>query len=203
MSETDDRQAAERGVGCGDSFEELLARAENLFHSADYEGAIRLLLGLQEKYVAATRLFDLMGEVLIRRGDLGEGVRYQTLFQVLSNTLRVQAAGPALLAVKSPAGRGRAAWPSTTPPEGTPSDSLAFPESHCTAAMGRQLMEQGHYDQAQKVFDALLARNPADEALRKGWESARRKSREKRVLSILERWLQSIDRLKSDRSGGA
>jgi hypothetical protein len=206
MSEFDEKQVGEGRVvnqqqeAC---FEEVLERAENLFRSSDDEGALRLLLDLQERYVAATRLFDLLGEILIRRGALGEGIRYRTLFQILSSTLQIQghdaqiATGPAPVRPARPSGEG------PRPSDSTGPNAFALPTSHVTAAMGRQLMQQGHYDQAQNVFDSLLAKNPDDEELRAARESARRKIREKRVLGILERWLHHIDRMKSDRSRGA
>jgi hypothetical protein len=206
MSTIDSKESSEDVVlrGSGPSgFKELVARAENLFRSSDLDGAFQLLQVLEQEYVAATRLFDVMGEVLLRRGDVKEGVRCKTLYEILTNTLSVQRRQrPAA----SPATRQQAPIPDVRPVCGeqatyTPAEAPP-PLTHCTVAMGQELIRQGHYERAVEVFSALLGKTPGDDSLRDARDLALRKAREKRLLGTLERWLQNIEQIKSNRSSG-
>ncbi len=162
-------------------FEALLGRAQRLLNSSDFEGALEQLLILQEKYVAATRLFDMIGDAYMRGLDFRQGVRYKTLYEVLTSTLGAQRL------VKPRLREGDSAqMPQTTEPEPAEqavreqAEAVSPPPTHCTAAMGQELLRQGHFDKAMQIFERLLEKNPQDESLLEGKETARRKSRERR-----------------------
>jgi hypothetical protein len=185
-------------------FDALLGRAQALLSCADFEGALQQLLILQEKYVAATRLFDMIGDAYMGGLDFRQGVRYKTLYEVLTSTLSAQRLAQPGLAACDFADIPRTK--ETDLAEHTFSElpeSVPAPMTHCTAAMGRELLRQGHYDKALEIFERLLEGNPQDESLREGKDTARRKSRERRLLGVLERWLHNIEHMKSGRSGGA
>ena len=38
---------------------------------------------------AAAKLFDLLGDALLRRGNIEEGLRYKTLHEVLKGTFKI------------------------------------------------------------------------------------------------------------------
>jgi hypothetical protein len=185
-------------------FEALLWKAEKLMKSSDLDGALEQLLFLQEKYVAATRLFDMLGDAYMRGLDFRQGVRYKTLYEVLTSTLNAQKlARPA----EGEPGPGQLALVGTDQlgeqPDREEPEAMPAPTTHLTAAMGQELLRQGHFEKALQVFDRLLAKNPQDEALLEAREKARRKSRERRLMGVLERWLHNIEHMKSGRSGGA
>ena len=52
-----------------------------------------------------------------------------------------------------------------------------------TAAMGHELMRQGHFDRALEIFTLLAARHPEDQSLQEGKEEARKKGGQNVVLS--------------------
>lgn len=185
-------------------FDALLGRAQMLLNSSDIEGALEQLLILQEKYVAATRLFDMIGEAYMRGLDFRQGVRYKTLYEVLTSTLSAQKLArprpvePLPVSATSPG--------ETEPPEraATEEPEAAPPlMTHCTAAMAHELLRQGHFDKALQMFERLLEKNPQEASLLEGKETARRKSRERRLMGVLERWLHNIEHMKSVRSRGA
>ena len=72
-----------------------------------------------------------------------------------------------------------------------------------TAAMGQEFMRQGHFDRALEIFNLLVKRNPEDQSLIQTREKARKKSREKKLLGVLRKWLENIEQMKSGRSAGA
>ncbi len=183
-------------------FDALLGRAQTLLNSSDFDGALEQLLILQDKYIAATKLFDMIGEAYMRGLDFRQGVRYKTLYEVLTSTLSAQklAKAPFVACETTP-------MPRTSESDvaeqafNEPQAAASPPMTHCTAAMGQELLRQGHFDKALQIFERLLEKNPQDETLLEGKETARKKSREKRLLGVLERWLHNIELMKTGRSG--
>jgi tetratricopeptide (TPR) repeat protein len=182
-------------------FEVLLGQAERLLDSSELEAALEQLLVLQEKYVAATRLFDIIGDAYMRRSDFEQGIRYKTLHEVLKSTLNSQR-------LSRPQGRERAqasaarkgdldVGDESVKPQGAPASP---PITHCTSAMGHELLRQGHYEKALEIFDTLLEKKPGDDALLEARDAARKKLRERRVLGVLEKWLNNIESMKSGRT---
>ncbi|GEM_PF-576264 len=72
----------------GMEFEVALGQAESLFLEKDLEGSLELLRKLERRYVEAAKVFDLIGDVLLRQNQLEAGVRYKTFHEVLTGTLR-------------------------------------------------------------------------------------------------------------------
>ncbi len=63
-------------------FEELLGKAEDLLEE-DVVRALGVLMDLQKRYVASVRVFDLMGEALLRQGKTEAAFRHKALHEVL------------------------------------------------------------------------------------------------------------------------
>jgi tetratricopeptide (TPR) repeat protein len=200
-------------------FEQVLRKAQALFRDANLEGALELLVRLEKKYVDATKLFDLLGDVLLRRGDIEQGIRYKTLHEILKGTFKIAAAESGASAKptlqRSPAGRstfqGREApagferltglHEAVVSTFGAEDDVQAEREEFIpvTAAMGQEFMRQGHFDRAFEIFSLLLRKAPEDESLIEARERARKKSREKKLLSVLQKWLENIEQMKAGR----
>lgn len=207
----------------GMEFEQVLRKAQALVSEADLEGALELLSHLEKKYVNAAKLFDLLGDVLLRRGSIEEGIRYKTLHEILKGTFKI-AAGHAVSYGASELHEPHGGRPASTVPDRSP---VAFkpptPEKEAagismaeeepgsgeadfipvTAAMGQEFMRQGHFDRALEIFNLLMKKNPEDESLLQAREKARKKSREKKLLGVLRKWLENIEQMKSGRSAGA
>ena len=103
----------------GMEFEQVLRKAQALLSEADLEGALELLTHLEKKYVNAARLFDLLGDVLLRRGSIEEGIRYKTLHEILKGTFKI-AAGNALKYGVSELHELPGARPASTDPDRSP-----------------------------------------------------------------------------------
>ncbi len=73
----------------GVELEHVLSKAEALIERADLEEALELLTVAEKRYVRAAKLFDLLGDVLLRCDRIEEGVRYKTLHEVLKGTFRI------------------------------------------------------------------------------------------------------------------
>jgi len=200
----------------GAEFDRALSRAETLSQSGDLEGAVELLSHLEKKYMRASRLFDLLGDVLIRRGQVEAGVRYKTLNEILKGTFRIalqesEVRGSVAYAVPStiaptpaePRVAEQAPQVHLSPPvsPGTPSQPETTEEYiPMTTAMANEFMRQGHFDKALGIYNVLVAKQPEDENLIVSRERARKKTREKKVLGMLQRWLENIERLKSEQT---
>jgi hypothetical protein len=182
-------------------FDALLSRGETLLRSGDVDGALGQLLALQERYVAATRLFYVIGEAYMRGMDLREGVRYKTLYEVLTSTLNAQRLVKAR-GEEATSGRYLEGGLSELQRQQARQEpqKIDAPATHHTAAMGQELMRQGHFNKALQIFDRLVQAHPQDEGLLEARETARRKSRESQLLGVLERWLHNIEDMKSGRS---
>lgn len=167
-----------------------LRKAQDLILESDLNGALEILADLERIYITSTKLFDVMGDVLLKKGNIREGIRYKTLYEVLRGTLKISTE------------HGRRAAPPTQKIElkDVISDESAvdFP---LTAAMGHALMQQGHYDKAYEIFMKLAANNPEDRSLIEAKDKARKKSSEKKLLQILEHWLEKIEKIRSNQAG--
>jgi tetratricopeptide (TPR) repeat protein len=179
----------------GGLFESGLSRARRLIDKGDLDQALELLLGLEAKYVNAVSLFDLLGEALLARGSVKEGIRYKTLHEVLRGTFQI---------VIDEGSRDALADSGLRPSlfdEGIMAGEmdLAIDDfAPVTPAMGQEFVRQGHYGQAMRVFDKLIARNPADVSLREARDIAQKKDSEKKLLGVFQRWLKNIEQMKSD-----
>jgi hypothetical protein len=205
----------------GMDFEQAIAKARSLFASGDLEGAHELLIHLEKRFVRAARLFDLLGDVLLQEGFVKDGIRYKTLHEILKGTFKIakeeaDAMETRLRGIGLPVGAPDSealAKPKPAPDAedlaaGTPTSwetalderdsEEAGPLFPITAAMGREFMRQGHYDRAQEVFDALAAQSPDDTELREAQERAGEMRRKKKLLGILQGWLENIEKMKTE-----
>jgi len=199
----------------GGGFDYALKKAEALVQNEHLEEALDLLTVAERSYVRAAKLFDLLGDVLLRCGNIEEGIRYKTLHEVLKGTFKIatdesergedrssrtenvdRALGlpgrPGGQKVCAPMDEG--AFAPCGIPEGGGRTRDFIP---LTAAMGHEFMRQGHFDRALEIFTLLAARRPEDESLQEAKEQARRKDRQTVVLDVLQRWLGNIERMKS------
>ncbi|MGB6066581.1 MAG: hypothetical protein WBG50_17390 [Desulfomonilaceae bacterium] len=204
----------------GAELEHVLSKAEALLKRADLQEALELLTVAEKRYVRAAKLFDLIGDVLLRCDRIEEGVRYKTLHEVLKGTFKIATDE----AVRSASRASRVAdWDRTGMPESPIQESpcpsggkegafLSEASERAvevedfmpfTSAMGHEFMRQGHYDRALEIFTVLAARHPEDLSLHAAKEVARKKSRQAAVLEVLQRWLGKIERMKSRRSSEA
>jgi tetratricopeptide (TPR) repeat protein len=199
----------------GAELDQVLKKAEALLQSADVEEALELLMVVEKRYVRAAKLFDLLGDALLRCGNIEEGVRYKTLHEILRGTFKIATDEAACSSGRSPrmADSDYAAVLNARPTgQDVCSPVDAEPLAPCeiprkrgktedfipvTEAMGHELMRQGHFDRASEIFALLAARHPEDQSLQQAQEQARRRGRQTLVLDILQRWLGNIERMKS------
>ncbi|AFM26348.1 hypothetical protein [Desulfomonile tiedjei] len=184
------------------SFEQTLSKAGHLIEQGNIDSALALLSTMEFEYVRSARLFSLMGELFLRRGDVQMGIRYKVLHEVLKGTFQI-----AMDEVKRQRRQGIVI--------DQPDSSSALPAEHgtvedkaedfipVTAAMGHEFMRQGHYGRAQKIFAELAARNPQDLAVKQALEEARKKFHEKRIVGVLQSWLSNLEQMKTKQSAGA
>lgn len=201
----------------GAEFDHILTKAEVLLKNAALQEALDLLTVVEKKYVRAAKLFDLLGDVLLRCGNIEEGLRYKTLHEVLKGTFKIATD-------EAYCGPGRASrtadsdynlGPDARPPERrrvcAPADEGTL--SPCgiseknfrigdfmpvTAAMGHELVRQGQFDRAVEIFTILATEHPEDQSLQEAREQARKKGRQTVILDVLQRWLGKIERMKSN-----
>lgn len=207
----DKLQAVVAADSKGIDFEDGLRLARLLAAKGDLTSCLDTLAQLEERYVKAAQIFDLYGEVLIRQGNLPEGIRYKTVHSVLdgifksvgtASTLFPESGGGVKPVVSHTAVESTERfWDHVSPGEGdqqNPEEDL-FPEMvvPVTAVMGNEFMRQGHFDRALDIFDQLVKNRPKDMSLRELRARAAKKSREKRVLVILRGWLHNIEKIKS------
>jgi hypothetical protein len=168
-----------------EGFPQQLGQARELLQNSDLEGAFRVLRDLEAQYIAASSLFDLLGDVLIRKGDVDQGFHYKQLHQILNRTLQIARGAKQETRV----------YPATPTSEEEVKADLVY--TPVTAAMARELMRQGHFDKAAKILDILTEQNPDDLSLR---EARNRVVRENRVVRTLGGWLSNIKQIKASRS---
>lgn len=201
----------------GAELDQVLKKAETLLQTSNLEEALELLTGVEKKYVRAAKLFDLLGDVLLRCGNIEEGVRYKTLHEVLRGTFKIAtdeatcasgASGRRLRMTDSDYGAGLSTQPAEQQICASDAEALAACEMlekrakaadfiPVTSAMGHELMRQGHFDRASEIFNLLAAKHPEDQSLQELKEQARKKGRQTLVLDILQRWLGNIEQMKS------
>jgi hypothetical protein len=186
----------DKETSCEPSFERQLNHARDLVQNSNLEGAFRALRDLEAQYIAASSLFDLLGDVLIRKGDVEEGIHYKQLHQILNRTLQIARA--AKTAQERDAKQKTRAYRVTpTSKEEFDPDLVYTP---LTAAMAHELMRQGHFDKAAKILKVLVEENPDDESLREVRDRADKEVRENQLLRTLGGWLNNIKQIKASRS---
>jgi tetratricopeptide (TPR) repeat protein len=170
----------------------------------DIEGALEALLELEKKYVRGAVLYDLLGDVLLARGDIRQGVRYKTLYQILKGTFTIvakEAAQDAITPRREPGAELDASElqvPRMGPPTPGEPDAVGIGDFvPITASMAQEFMRQGHYERAASIFAELSNKNPNDESLSRQRELALQKMKEKRLLQVFRRWLTNIEQIKS------
>jgi len=220
MSETDARDRTPDSVGpdsASSDIEEALGKARALLETGDVEDCLVLLENLQPKYVRGIELFDLLGDVLLRRGNIEDGIRYKTLHEILKGTFRIvgeekKAHAPGIPAVihlgPSPTEEGESEATATEPgqvlatgvageEEGEaegPVSAVLFP---MTAEMGHELMRQGHFSSALEIYETLLRTRPEDDTLKEAREKAHKKTVAQKLLGVLQGWLLNIEKMKA------
>ncbi len=206
---SDDRFGETESTAAIRYFERTLEKARRLIENSHFDDALAMLQELEKRFLAGSRLFDLLGEVLMRQGRIEEGIRYRALYQELKRILEAARERDQAYQRRADTPRSREvaeAWESWVKPNAealTEHYPLASTEpafTPVTAAMGQELMRQGHFDRALAIFSALVERNPGDEQLREVRDHARRKSRNQRALRTLGHWLKNLERMKTDRS---
>lgn len=180
-----------------------LKNAEILIEAKDWEGALDVLTHLQVQYMDAVRIFDLMGDVLLRKGRTKEGIRFKTLHEVLKGTFRIvdeeTSAGDLIGPPK------KAAYP-VREPRGVvsePPTAGEFEYFPLTESVAKECLRQGHFDRAVAVLTKLLREKPGDRALGAALEEARKKQRGKQLLRVFQQWLKNIEQMKGGRAAGA
>jgi len=188
--------AQDKETSCELSFERRLDYARDLLQNANLEGAFGVLQDLEAQYIAASSLFELLGDVLIRKGDVEEGIHYKQLHQILNRTLQI--ARGAKTAQERIAEQKTRAYRATPALEEEFDPDLVY--TPLTAAMAHELMRQGHFDKAAKILEVLVEQNPDDESLREVRDRADKEVRENQVLRTLGGWLNNIKQIKASRS---
>jgi thioredoxin-like negative regulator of GroEL len=197
LAEDDSTELLSRDAeaSCGPGFERQLDNARNLLQNSDLEGAFKALQDLEAQFIAASSLFGLLGDVLIRKGNVEEGIHYKQLYQILSRTLQI--------ARGAKTARDTAAEHMTSSCGAIPmleEDLNPDPEyTPLTAAMAHELMRQGHFDKAAEILHVLVEQNPDDESLREVRDRADKEVREDRLLRTLGGWLNNIEKIKASR----
>jgi tetratricopeptide (TPR) repeat protein len=192
----------------GVDFESGVRHARFLIEKGKIERALEVLSGLEERYVRATAVFDALGDAFLANGDVSQGIRYKTLHQILKGTFRI-------VSEENAERRLPIAESSYDPRESVaqtagdairtaavvPSEDEGIDEVvPVTLSMAQELMRQGHYDRAAGILENLVRQSPDDDALKDLRGSARRKTRDRKLLEIFQRWLKNIEQMKSGES---
>jgi tetratricopeptide (TPR) repeat protein len=179
----------------GRDFEDAIAKADTLLEKGEIESALLLLLNLEKKYVKAVRLFDLLRTAYLHLGCVEDGTRSESLYGALTDVF--EKFGVEEKMTETVLQEDEDAEGMDTGEIDGPAAASLFP---VTAAMGRELMRQGHFDRALEIFEALLVSNPGDETLEQCRDEAHKKSRETKMLEFLKGWLGAIEKIRSERS---
>jgi tetratricopeptide (TPR) repeat protein len=174
-------------------FEQGLDQARSLFENSDLDGAFSLLQNLEAKYISASSLFDLLGDVLLRKGNVEQGLHYKQLHQVLNRTLQIARGAVPEKRETAAVPVGELSPSSSEPEQDFPDMSYA----PVTAAMAHELMRQGHFDKAVQILNILLQQNPEDGSLEEILDEATKKGTENRILRTLGGWLNNIKDIKA------
>jgi tetratricopeptide (TPR) repeat protein len=176
------------------SFDEQLKEARNLLESGNIDGALNLFKRLEQQYVRAAELFSFMGDALLKNGQTGEGIRYKTLHKILVGTFKI---------AQEECRRGKSESPpidqtlEAREPEfqQDEDEELDLP---VTSAMGEQLLKQGHFYEAETLFNKLLKSDPSNDSIKENIRLARKKRNEKQVVQTLEAWLSNVTKIKNE-----
>jgi hypothetical protein len=187
--------ARDAEASCGLSFERQLDNARSLLQNSDLEGAFKALQHLEAQFIAASSLFGLLGDVLIRKGSVEEGIHYKQLHQILSRTLQIARGAKTARDTVTEHTTG-SYWATPMLEEELDPDLVYTP---LTAAMAHELMRQGHFDKAAEILHVLVEQNPDDESLREVRDRADKEVRESRLLRTLGGWLNKIEKIKASR----
>ncbi len=180
------------------TFEERLKQARILYQNSNFDGAFKILRALEPRYMAASSLFGLLGDVLVKKGALEQGLHYKQLHERLDQMLQI---GHGISERKLEDKHEPSVETSFAPefPEEAEFDS-DIPYAPATAAMAQELIRQGHYEKASRILNFLLEQNPGDESLKPISYELAKKRGETRVLRTLGDWLNNIIYIKSNRS---
>jgi len=205
MSDTDSKLDQLSGKPVASLFEQVLEEAKALMAGSDPDRALNLLSALERDYVRGVRLFALLGDIFLQRGETHLGIRYKVLHEVLSGTFRI--AMEETRRDQEPSVQNaelRRLLDEAGPRVSLRSETQAYEQfMPATAAMGHELLRQGHFDQALQIFTVLLAKNPGDPNLKQARDHARKRLNEKKIVNVLQNWLGNLDKIKSNRSTGA
>jgi len=192
----------------GADFELGVRHARLLIEKGKIESALEVLRELEEKYVRATAIFDALGDAFLAKGEVSQGIRYKTLHQILKGTFRIVSEESSGMRLAHP-GPGAAphedvvqtAEHSVRPEAAVPSEEQEIDDVvPVTLTMAQELMRQGHYDRAAGILEHLVGQSPNDDTLKELQGSARRKTREKKLLEVFQRWLKNIEQMRSGES---
>lgn len=184
------------------SFSVGLKHAEGLIKKKNYDEALELLSRLQAQYVDAVRIFDLMGDVLLKQGNTKEGIRFKTLHEVVKGTFRIVEEETSLVDLKLSA----KATSRTEEARESAEDQRDEEETEffpLTESLAKECVRQGHFDRAVAVFTRLLRDKPGDPGLMEALEEARKKQKGKQLLKVFQQWLDNIEQMKAGRAAGA
>jgi len=192
-----------------------LARARTLLEQGNIDSCLDVLTALRADYRRGAQLVDLLGDAFLEKGDIHAGIRYKTLFEILTKVLdSVDNQSESLHGTRE---RGRSSSaaasfmgqfqslriPSTPDDEGTREDQEPGFDSSSfmpvTLAMGKQFLAQGHYDLAIGVFARLHQRDPMDREVNDLLHQAKARKKRKAALLVLQKWLKNVESLKAQR----
>lgn len=192
----------------GSDFELAVRHARFLIERGMIGRALQILRDLEEKYVRATAVFDALGDAFLAKGDVSEGIRYKTLHQILKGTFRIVSEENAAMRFAYQESRSALGEDVAPPGEHPIRPEAAAPSEEqgiddvvpVTLTMAQELMRQGHYDRASGILEQLVTQSPEDDTLKELQGSARRKTREKKLLEVFQRWLKNIEQMRSGES---
>jgi hypothetical protein len=202
MNQSDDR-TGRPVIACpfssGGDFEEALSNVEAALQAGEVDRALDMLSALQVRYARASRLFDLMGEALLKKGRVEAARRCKTLYEALRSVLGpgwgeagpvgfVYAPKPSVSSLEDETEAAAVPAVGETPELG--------PSLPVTEAMADELLRQGHTKHALRILDALLAETQDNDALLHKADAARKRIRQGKKAALLEGWLSNLSRLK-------
>ncbi|MGC8907987.1 MAG: hypothetical protein ACP5M0_11185 [Desulfomonilaceae bacterium] len=192
-----------------------LARARMLLEQGNIDACLNVLITLGADYRRGAQFVDLLGDAFLVKGDIHAGIRYKTLFEILTRVLDSVDKRAASLNETRERDRSSAASASFMPQfqslriPSEPDDEGA-PEAHepgfdsssfmpVTLAMGKQFLAQGHFDLAIGVFERLRQRDPLDHEVNDLLNQAKASKKRKTALHVLQKWLKNVESLKAQR----
>ncbi len=183
------------------SLPSVIQKSAELIQSDQVDQALELLRSIERDYIQGAQLFDLLGDALLRQGQIEVGIRYKTMFEVLRGTFRILQEKRLSSQIQTESALSGKLKTSDElhldPDENHPHEEVGLP---ATLSMGHELMRQGHYDKALEIYRKLAGRNPGDPQFEQHMEKAKKKRNEKELLGVLQHWLSNIDQIKSGRT---